>query len=104
MVLGETGRNFGAGMSAGRAYVLDLDGSFQSRVNTELVSLERIGEGEDEATLQEAIRRHLEATDSPRAAEILSDWQRFAPRFWKVVPHPPIVTSDSGTVLAARKR
>jgi glutamate synthase domain-containing protein 3 len=106
VILGDTGRNFAAGMSAGRAYVLDVDGSFPSRVNTELVSLERLREGvdEDEATLVEAVRRHLEATDSPRAAEILVDWQRFAPLFWKVVPHPPVVTTESPTVLATRKR
>jgi glutamate synthase (NADPH/NADH) large chain/glutamate synthase (ferredoxin) len=91
VVLGETGRNFGAGMSAGRAYVLDEAGLFPRRYNPELIGIERLNGGEDEAELKRLIERHYELTNSARARQILADWQAYVPRFWKVVPHPPVV-------------
>ncbi len=70
VILGPTGRNFGAGMSGGFAYVLDLDGSFASRVNAERIDLERLT-AEDEEILQRMVRRHYEYTRSERAEEVL---------------------------------
>jgi glutamate synthase domain-containing protein 3 len=86
VVLGPTGLNFAAGMSGGIAYVLDLDGGFRSRCNTELV-------GFDEITCDEAlelrgwIERHGELTGSPVAERLLADWDAQLPRFVKVMPH-----------------
>jgi len=85
VVLGATGRNFGAGMSGGLAYVLDLDGSFPGRVNAERVELETLT-AEDEDAIQRMVRRHYEYTRSERAEEVLRKWNSFAPRFVKVLP------------------
>jgi len=85
VVLGRTGRNFGAGMSGGFAYILDLDGTFPSRVNAERVDLEPLTP-EDEQVIQRMVRRHFEYTRSERAEEVLRKWNDFAPKFIKVFP------------------
>jgi len=85
VVLGPTGRNFAAGMCGGFAYVLDLDGSFPSRVNPERVDLETLTP-EDEEIIQRMVRRHFEYTRSERAEEVLRKWNDFAPKFVKVFP------------------
>ncbi|MGQ9697931.1 MAG: glutamate synthase large subunit [Armatimonadota bacterium] len=87
-VLGETGRNFGAGMTGGTAYVLDESGQFVRRYNPQLVGIERIVDPDDAAELRQVVERHKELTGSARAAEILDQWDRYLPLFWKVVPHP----------------
>jgi glutamate synthase (NADPH/NADH) large chain len=85
VVLGGAGRNFGAGMCGGFAYVLDLDGSFPRRVNPERVDLEDIT-AEDEEIVQRLVRRHFQYTRSRRAEEVLRKWNTFAPKFVKVFP------------------
>jgi glutamate synthase domain-containing protein 3 len=85
VVLGQTGRNFAAGMCGGFAYVLDLDGTFPTRVNVERVDLEALTP-EDEAIIQRMVRRHFELTRSERAEEVLRKWNDFAPKFIKVFP------------------
>ncbi|HEU5315289.1 MAG TPA: glutamate synthase large subunit [Chloroflexota bacterium] len=95
VVLGETGRNFAAGMSHGRAFVLDESGAFPSRVNRELVSLERLDDTEWSDELRGLVERHVALTGSARGREILERWSEVAPRFWAVVPHPPQVDTES---------
>ena len=85
VVLGSTGRNFAAGMSWGNAYVLDQDGSFPSKLNPELVRLERV-DGEDADTLRSLVEEHAERTRSPWGHEVLKRWSEFLPKFWKVAP------------------
>ena len=85
VVLGPTGRNFGAGMCGGFAYVLDADGSFPGRVNPERVDLESLTP-EDEEIVQRMVRRHFEYTRSERAEEVLRKWNSCAPMFVKVFP------------------
>jgi glutamate synthase (NADPH/NADH) large chain/glutamate synthase (ferredoxin) len=92
VVLGPTGKNFGAGMSGGIAYVLDEDGTFTQRLNTGMVGLERLTGGDDTKSLQAIIYQHLEATESKKAKEILAQWETASKKFWKVVPHPPVST------------
>jgi glutamate synthase (NADPH/NADH) large chain/glutamate synthase (ferredoxin) len=92
VVLGPTGKNFGAGMSGGIAYVLDEDGTFSQRLNTGMVGLERLTGGDDTKSLQAIIYQHLEATESKKAKEILAQWETVSKKFWKVVPHPPVST------------
>ena len=70
VVLGQTGRNFAAGMSGGVAYVLDLD---EGRVNKELVELGAV-EGDERETLEKLVRQHAEETGSTVAEELLADW------------------------------
>src|SRR5262252_3626908 len=113
VVLGRTGRNFAAGMSGGVAYVLDEDGTFQSRCNMAMVELEPVPEEEDiaekelgiyndleshglvdvtdmtrfdEERLYQLIENHLHYTGSARAKAILDDWASYLPKFVKVMP------------------
>jgi len=87
VILGKTGKNFGAGMTGGAAYVLDQADVFSNLYNPGLVVIERLTE-DDKTAVQQLIYRHLEATESARAREILADWQKFAGAFWKVKPKP----------------
>ncbi len=84
VVLGRTGRNFAAGMSGGIAYVLDEDGQFRDRCNTELVGFEEV---DDPAELRALVEEHDERTGSAVAARLLADWPNALTRFVKVVPH-----------------
>ena len=103
VVLGGTGRNFAAGMSGGIAYVLDEDGTFKSRCNLSMVSLEpvlaeaeqegkvardvwHLGEA-DEAILRRFIERHAKYAGSARAREILDNWGTWRAKFVKVFPN-----------------
>ncbi len=94
VVLGSTGRNFAAGMSAGVAYVLDEDGSFQRKCNYELVSLERVADGADAQFLYSVIAEHQAKTGSPWARHLLDHFDMYLRLFWKVVPHPPVVQTE----------
>ena len=82
VILGEVGRNLGAGMSGGIGYVLDLP---ISRVNPEMVDLDPL-DAADLEQVQSLIMRHAEETDSAAAAALLADWQAAERRFTKVMP------------------
>ena len=114
VVLGETGRNFAAGMSGGIAYVLDSHACFKERCNLSMVELQPVPEEDvaaeslehqggdlemhgtvdvrgdmtrfDAQRLRTLIERHLRYTNSRRAREILDDWNEYLPRFVKVMP------------------
>jgi glutamate synthase (NADPH/NADH) large chain/glutamate synthase (ferredoxin) len=86
VVLGETGRNFGAGMSAGVAYVLDMAGVFPDRCNTELVELQRMHDPDEIEALRTIIQWHRKKTRSWRAAQIIAEWSRMQRAFWRVLP------------------
>lgn len=88
VVLGETGRNFGAGMSGGLAFVLDLEGSFEARYNPGMVRIERLSHGIDADLLRELIERQARRTRSRHGNALLSGWDEFLLKFWKVVPQP----------------
>jgi glutamate synthase domain-containing protein 2/glutamate synthase domain-containing protein 1/glutamate synthase domain-containing protein 3 len=85
VVLGRTGRNFAAGMSGGIAYVLDEDGQFASRVNTETVDLDPLDDSDLE-TIERMVRKHFQHTRSRKAEEVLRKWDDVARRFVKVYP------------------
>ncbi len=88
VVLGATGRNFAAGMSGGIAYVFDENGDFaDKKCNRAGVDLEAIVQQEEAIKLHALISRHLELTGSPRAAQILSNWDDSLTRFIKIFPH-----------------
>jgi glutamate synthase domain-containing protein 3 len=88
VVLGRAGRNFAAGMTGGVAYVLDEAGDFvATKCNRAGVDLEPVMETEDIELLRRLIRRHVEATASPRAEWILHNWSDMLPKFVKVFPH-----------------
>nr|MBA3498267.1 glutamate synthase large subunit [Gemmatimonadales bacterium] len=85
VVLGRAGRNFGAGMSNGVAYVLDEPETFEARVNHDMVDLGEL-EGADLALVRRLVEEHEEKTASPRARRILVHWDQFVPQFRKVAP------------------
>ncbi|MDY3332084.1 MAG: glutamate synthase-related protein, partial [Pelistega sp.] len=109
VVLGQTGRNFAAGMSGGVAYVWDPEGDFEKRCNTSMVSLETVetheaqakrgqieqwhsvvrgGEREtDETILRRLVEDHHRHTGSKRAAELLENWEQARKQFVKVIPN-----------------
>jgi glutamate synthase (NADPH/NADH) large chain/glutamate synthase (ferredoxin) len=86
VVLGETGRNFGAGMSAGVAYVLDVASNFAGRCNTELVEAMRIDDDHEMETVRSIVELHARKTRSAYAASILDDWAHLSRKFWRVLP------------------
>jgi glutamate synthase domain-containing protein 3 len=86
VVLGPTGLNFAAGMSGGVAYVLDAEGGFRDRCNTDLVGFDEIPSDEAE-DLRSFIGEHGERTGSEAAARVLADWPAALERFVKVMPH-----------------
>ncbi len=96
VVLGETGRNFGAGMTGGLAYILDESREFKLKYNPQLVGLAEIEEEEDTELLRHLILNHLEFTKSKRAQDILDRWEHFLSLFWKVEP-----LSEAGRVSVA---
>jgi glutamate synthase (NADPH/NADH) large chain len=85
VVLGTTGRNFGAGMSGGYAYVLDEDGKFAERVNMGMVELEPIA-AEDAEAVRALVEEHVAKTNSAKGASVLAAWATMRGRFVKVVP------------------
>ena len=87
VILGETGRNFGAGMSGGIAYVFDKNDNFETKFNSELCDIKEIkSDSEDDKILNMLINKHYEETGSSLASSMLSDWENILPKFKKVVP------------------
>jgi glutamate synthase (ferredoxin) len=86
VVIGPTGRNFGAGMSGGVAYVWDPAGDFAARCNPEMVGLEALEEEEDTQLVHGLLQRHLEYTGSTVAGGLLADWPAVTRQFVKVMP------------------
>ena len=74
VILGLTGKNFGAGMSGGIAYIYDIDGMFQSRLNPEMVVARPVKRAPDIKEVKSLIEEHYEKTDSLRAKELLENW------------------------------
>jgi glutamate synthase (NADPH/NADH) large chain len=96
VVLGRTGRNFGAGMSGGIAYVFDEDGTLHYRVNHEMVDLDPL-DADDLEFLHQTIATHVAETGSAVGTRILARWDQDSERFVKVMPQ------DFKRVLAAAK-
>tara|TARA_B100000212_G_scaffold279571_1_gene219358 strand:- start:609 stop:1358 length:750 start_codon:yes stop_codon:yes gene_type:complete len=97
VVLGKVGRNFGAGMSGGIAYVLDEDDKFKSLYNPEMIELEEINISDNEAytenllindkeRLKSLIKNHHRYTGSPKAKRILDNFENYLPKFIKIMP------------------
>ena len=85
VILGSTGRNFAAGMSGGVAYILDENGDFATRCNTQMADIEPLDE-EDRETIYQMIQKHADYTNSQKAAKVLANWQETAAKFVKVMP------------------
>jgi glutamate synthase (NADPH/NADH) large chain len=85
VILGETGRNFGAGMSGGIAYVYDKHADFDRRVNYEMVEVEQLAD-DDRDFLRSTIEAHLAHTGSAVAHRMLASWSVEVSHFRKVMP------------------
>ncbi|MFM7487253.1 MAG: glutamate synthase-related protein, partial [Cytophagales bacterium] len=96
VILGETGRNFAAGMSGGVAYVWDVNKTFAKNCNMEMVLLEEM-DGDDEHLLKKMIAEHQQYTNSQVAAHVLSYWPTAIKHLVKVMP------IDYKAVLEKRK-
>ncbi|MDA7614125.1 glutamate synthase large subunit [Verrucomicrobiales bacterium] len=92
-ILGPTGKNFGAGMSGGLAYIYDEEGNFEKLYNPEMVEAKALDGEEDEKFLQSYIYQHIEKTDSERAKAIMADWASAKAKFVKVVPKDSSVSA-----------
>ncbi len=99
VILGETGRNFGAGMSNGVAYVLDETRDFPKKINPELVGLAQVTAAADIEIMETLIRRHYELTGSKRAEAILGSFDAYLPLFWKAAPHFALTEDGPMTIV-----
>ena len=97
VVLGKVGRNFGAGMSGGIAYVLDEEDNFKKLYNAEMIELEKILNDDesvlsdnllkhDKERLRSLIENHFRYTNSPKAKNILDNFDNYLPKFIKIMP------------------
>jgi glutamate synthase (ferredoxin) len=103
VILGSVGRNLGAGMSGGVAYVLDMDNALRNNVNQEMVGISKADDPDDVNTLHALIMRHSELTRSSRADEILDNWSIYGPRFKKISPLPHIAPPPPRDLERARR-
>lgn len=87
VVLGETGKNFAAGMSGGIVYALDCKRDLYIKLNKELVSSSELNSKYDIFELREMIEEHVQATGSARGTEILENFDEYLPLFKKIIPH-----------------
>ncbi len=86
VILGSVGDNFGAGMTGGMAFVYDEDGLFERRINADTLVWNRLASAHWEGELKSMIEEHALETASPRALEILRNWEDERPKFWQVCP------------------
>jgi glutamate synthase domain-containing protein 2/glutamate synthase domain-containing protein 1/glutamate synthase domain-containing protein 3 len=97
VVMGETGKNFAAGMSGGIAYVLDEKENFATKCNMEFIEIENLQEDEDINAVHNMIKEHYKLTNSKKAKKILDNWEEYLDKFKRVIP-----TVYKG-ILAAKK-
>jgi glutamate synthase (ferredoxin) len=101
VVLGETGRNFGAGMTGGQAYVYDIHNTLERRYNPELIAIRRLRGNGDDVELKALVQAHYEKTQSQRARTILEDWETQRQFFWHVAPHENLRAIEAANEGAA---
>jgi len=86
VILGPTGRNFGAGMSGGIGYILDEKGDAATRINPQMVGIEKLDDPEEINEVRQMITRHANLTGSAKAKAVLEKWDALVPKFVKVLP------------------
>jgi glutamate synthase (NADPH/NADH) large chain/glutamate synthase (ferredoxin) len=86
VILGETGKNFGAGMTGGVAFVWDPRGELPEKLNPQLVQAGEVVDPAEMKQLANLVREHAEKTGSPRALALLDDWSAALAAFVKVAP------------------
>ena len=86
-IIGQVGKNFAAGMSGGIAYVLDADNDLYTKINKQMVSVEKLSNKYDVLELKGMIEEHTRATGSAKGKKILEDFETYLPKFKKIIPH-----------------
>ena len=86
VILGQTGKNFAAGMSGGIAYVLDMRNDLYRKVNKDMVNIERLTDKYDVQELKNMIQEHVAYTNSVIGKEILDHFKEYLPKFKKIIP------------------
>ena len=86
VILGSTGRNIGAGMTGGIAFIFDENNDLSNKVNKEIVSIHKITSSKQEDILFEIIKEYREKTNSLKADKIIENWSRFKSKFKLIVP------------------
>ena len=99
VVLGKVGRNVGAGMTGGLGYFLDEDEAFPTKVNGEIVTMQRVESQAGEAQLKALIEAHVAKTGSPKGAKILENWAEYLPKFWQLVPPSEANTPEASDAV-----
>jgi glutamate synthase (NADPH/NADH) large chain len=103
VVLGGTGRNFGAGMSGGISYVFDPQATFEARLNREMVALEDL-DTHDVSFLREVIELHVRETGSAVGEYVIGDWEHAVSHFRKVMPidYRKVLTATAAAMAEGR--
>jgi len=94
VVLGEAGRNFGAGMSGGLAFVYDKPRLFEKRYNPDMVDIERLDNPDEIDSLRRLVEMHHTFTGSLHAKALLDDWDATLTHFWRIVPKPSVPDAE----------
>jgi glutamate synthase domain-containing protein 3 len=102
VVLGETGRNFGAGMTGGEAYVYDIHNTLERRYNPELIAIRRLRGSGDDAELKALVQAHFDKTASQRARILLEDWETQRQFFWHIAPRENLRTIEAANEGAGK--
>jgi glutamate synthase (NADPH/NADH) large chain len=106
VILGVTGGNFGAGMTGGMGFVLDVDDEFEKRVNPDSIIWQRLDSDYWEGELKALVQEHADKTDSAWSRSVLDDWDRWRGKFWQICPKEMLTRlaeplSDQATSVAA---
>ena len=86
VILGKTGRNIGAGMTGGIAYILDREDNLSDKINKEIVKVQKVITEAGKQELQTIIKKHAEKTNSINAKNILDNWESYVEQFYQLVP------------------
>lgn len=86
VAIGKVGRNVAAGMTGGLGYFLDEDNTFPTKVNKEIVKMQKVDAPAGQQQLQRLLQTHVDETGSSKGKEILANWDKYLPMFWQLVP------------------
>jgi glutamate synthase domain-containing protein 3 len=86
VIIGKTGKNFGAGMSGGEVFIFDEDKTFRTRLNPAMVRIDEFKDDRDIELVERMLANHIIYTNSSKAKRILDRWKEYVPRFLKVIP------------------
>jgi glutamate synthase domain-containing protein 3 len=94
----------GAGMTGGLAYVYDPTDALPGRYNPQLIALRRVQRSEHEKQLRSLLHRHYQLTGSPRAKELLDNWEEELSNFWLVLPKEAVAAIEAVNEGAEKER